>query len=424
MRTSTSLRILLFLLLACPALADVLTFEEAVKEATNANPDLRVQESTLRSLDFKVQGSYYNFFPQLSASLDLNYGNSSRTFSATTPNAGSGPTLTFSPSASMNYNLFSGFADQARVSLAMANREVAQADLASLKAKVSSDLKVAYSNLVFAQDALKLGESIKERRSENYRLVSLLFDSGRENYGSVLLAKAYLEQSEFLIAQAHRAIGSASAQLAQVLGREPSDTLRASGRVPVEGLDENPDFHGLALQNPAYLKTLAQEKIALAQKTAARAAFFPSIDLVSNVGLTANGDSNSTTWLVGLSVSWSFFNGGRDYYNLKSTTQDVTTAQRSQNATLKSNISTLASTYAAYIDMTRQIKVDQAFVDALATQEKIAKEEYNNGLLNFANWDLIETGYITRQQSLLNDQRDLVKAVAAWELAKGTGVIP
>jgi hypothetical protein len=49
---------------------------------------------------------------------------------------------------------------------------------------------------------------------------------------------------------------------------------------------------------------------------------------------------------------------------------------------------------------------------------------YNNGLITFTDWDIIENDLILRQKSLLQTERDRVVAEAAWEQVQGLGVIP
>jgi outer membrane protein len=408
------LRILILCLASCAfANAEILSFDACVREAASSNRDLLAQISAVKSLEFQYNAAYSGFYPQLSASLNANYAN-----------AASQIGWTVSPAISLNQNLFAGYADVAKVNLACANLEAARADLAATKAKISSDLKNAFAALVYAQNSVKLGENIKTRRESNNRLVSLLFDSGRENYGSVLLAKAYVDQAEFQIFQAKNGLRAASVLLAKILGRDLSEDLRVTGPLPQAEPESNPDFYALSQLVPDYVKAIALEKASAAQKLSARAPFFPSIDFQSNAGVSARSDQTNGQWLVGFSVSWPFFSGGRDYYGLKAATQSLTTAQLNKVAIQKNDTSILAAAYRAYIESIRQLEVDRSFRGALEIQAKIATADYNNGFLTFQNWDIFETGYITRQLTVLVDERNLVSANAAWELAKGIGVIP
>lgn len=416
--------IILFLTCAVARAGQPLSFDDCVSEASANNRDLLTQTSTVKSLEYQVNGAYSGFYPQLSTTIDFDYGQSSINGNLTSNFSNQGALFSIAPSVSMTQNIFSGFADVAKVDLARANLEAARADLKATKAKVSSDLKNAFAGLVYAQDFQKLANDIKDRRSANYKLVSLLFESGRENFGSVALAKAYLDQADFQIFQATNGLRAASVELARTLGRDLVTDLRVVGNVPLVDAEASPDFSTLALKVPNYVKAIAQEKAAVAQKVSAFSPFYPSISLISSAGLNANSNTSTTQWLVGLSLSYPFFSGGKDYYATKSAGQAITTAQLSKLAIQSSDLSGLVSAHRAYIEAKQQLRVDQSFTDALSKQEKIATADYNNGFLSFQNWDLIETSYITRQFTVLTDVKGLVSAEAAWQLSQGIGVIP
>ena len=70
----------------------------------------------------------------------------------------------------------------------------------------------------------------------------------------------------------------------------------------------------------------------------------------------------------------------------------------------------------------QRLEVDRAFVEAALAREKIAKEKYNNGLLSFEDWDIIENDLISRQKALLLSEKNRVTAEAAWEKSRGVGV--
>jgi outer membrane protein len=84
----------------------------------------------------------------------------------------------------------------------------------------------------------------------------------------------------------------------------------------------------------------------------------------------------------------------------------------------------LKQAYANYVQAVEQLNVNQAFVDAAQMRAEIARSQYNNGLIAFSDWNLIENDLIQRQKSYVQSQRDRVVAEAAWEQAQGKGVIP
>lgn len=421
------------------AKVESLNWEDALKETTRNNPDLRAARETFRSYDFQVNAAYANFFPQLSASANYSYGTSS-TSSLTTSGASGSMTSsatsvgfgTSSASATSYYSLslsasealFTGFQDYAKVGQAKGTRDAYRANFNIVRAKVGNDLKTTFAAMMYAQNSVELSDDITQRREENLRMVELRFESGRENKGSVLLSKAYLNQARFEALQARDAIQVAREQLAKILGREQSEAFSVTGTVPTHAPGPPLDLHGLALGTPEYQQASAQEKAADAAVTLARAGFFPTLSLTATTGRT--GDDwypQNSRWSVGLGLTVPLFNGGRDFYGTKSALETHNAAVSNQDVVKHTSETKLAQTWAGYTEAVEKLKVDQSFADAAKVREEIGRNKYNSGLLSFEDWDLIENDLIARQKALLQTKRDRITAESAWEQAQGLGPI-
>lgn len=404
--------------------AGSLTWSESLSKASVGNPDLGSAESTLKANQEAERAAYSDYLPQLSANLNYSQGNSMS--SGSLDLGGSDATsTTYTANLTATQNLFAGFEDKARVDQAKGNTELAKATLEGTKSQVSYDLKSAFASLNYAQSYVSLSADIIKRRESNLRLVQLRFESGRENRGSVMLSKAYLEQSKYDRLQAQNAVESAKIQLAKILGMEDHDDLAVAGEVPLNEPPASPDFHGLAGQNPELKQAAAREKIAAAGLTLAQAGFYPTLNLT---GTTADVGPdwfpNRNRWSVGLALAIPLFNGGRDYYGTKSAKENLRAASYARQSGRGTALTKLKQSYATYLEAALKVSVDQSFVQASTEREKIAREKYNNGLQTFEDWDLIENDLISRQKSLLQTLRDRVTAEASWEQVQGKGSLP
>lgn len=392
----------------------VLSWEACVQEAAAGNPELRAARASLEAAGHTAEGAYSGYLPQLSAG--AGYTDTSGSTASTT---------TYSTSVSLSQNLFAGFQDRAKVAQGAANREVAAAGLAAAKAKLSQDLKSAFVGLRYAQDNVILTENIAHRREENLRLVELRFESGNENKGSYLLTKASLAQARYDSLQAQQDLVSAQAQLDRVLGRGETGGLEVRGDIPLSEPGKAPDFLDLAREVPDYQQAAAQQKSAAAGVTLARSGLYPSLNLSGSVGRTGdNWYPDGTHRSVGLNLNVPLYSGGRDYYATKSAVSSLEAAASNTDSAEHQLVVRLKQTYAGYVESVEKLKVDRAFLDASVTRADIARTKYNNGLMTFENWDIIENDLIQRQKSFLQSQRDRVVAEAAWEQAQGKGVIP
>ncbi|MGE5240026.1 MAG: TolC family protein, partial [Bacteroidota bacterium] len=291
--------LLLSLSLTAPARAELLTWEACVARAGQNNPELRAAQENLSSAAYQTKAARSGFLPQLSAG--VNYTDQSTSFATST----FGTTSTYSASVTATQNLFAGFQDQAKVAQSRANQEVTQASLDATKAKVSFDLKSAFAGLLYAQNYLKLTESIIQRRAENMRLVELRFEGGWENKGSLLLSKASLSQAELDHLQAQHAAQVAQEQLANVLGENRAEDIQITGDIPLAEPAQTLDLQRVAQQTPDHRQAIGQEQAASAGVTLARSPLYPSLNLTGSTGRQGNNwipDNDSHSVGVSLSI--------------------------------------------------------------------------------------------------------------------------
>ena len=118
------------------------------------------------------------------------------------------------------------------------------------------------------------------------------------------------------------------------------------------------------------------------------------------------------------------FNGGKDYHGTRSASAAWQAAELNRFNINRDLLVRLQTTYSAFVEAVTKLRVDESFVKAATLRAEIARKRYNNGLMNFEDWDIVETDLINRRRSYLQSKRDRVIAEAAWEQAQGKGVLP
>lgn len=406
---------------------EILTLEDCVREALQNNPDLGAAREAVQRARFQHIRSFNNFFPQLS--LDAGYNRADSPAGSQLFNTGSGGGSDiqeeYSLGLSIRQSLFSGFRDRAEVDRTRAGIDAAEANLSDVKARVSFELKSAYTEILFTQEQLKLAKAIADRRKENVRLVELRYEAGREHKGSLLKSQAAYYQAEFEVSQAERALLVARRNLARVLGRQESNGLEVTGDFEVSPPEKPPALHVLALQTPAHLQPEAQARSAQAGVVFAEGRFYPEIDAtgsLSHQGRDWPPDDNR--WSAGVVISFPLFTGGRNFYEL----QDARAEHRRALEALKSAdnqiILELEQAFAAFRDSIENTEVRKEFLKAAEVRAEIGRSLYTSGLFSFEDWDLIESELINAQKAMIASLRDRVIAAATWERAQGKGVIP
>jgi outer membrane protein len=398
---------------------------QTVQETSAHNSEVISARENYLSLQDATKGSYSDFFPQVSGSLGYTYANTLNT--GTAGSSISIPTQTnYSATFNASENIFTGLLDEGKINQAKANEKNAAAAMDFTRAKVTYDLKTAYAALMYAQRSIALQESIVSRRSQNLQLVQLRFESGRENKGSVMLSQADFNQARYAELQARDNLVVARSQLARVLGRDEDSNFELSEDVPlVLPVTSVLDFKQITVDTPTHVQSVAQENAAEAGVTIARSGFFPTLGFNGSLGNQGpTWFPQGERWSIGLSLTLPIFNGGRDFYGTKAAiaTYSASTATRFNGDRVI--LFTLKQNYTNFIEAIEKLKVDQSYAQAASVRSEIARNQYNNGLLTFDDWTIIENDLITRQGNVLLSEQALTTAEAAWQQTQGKGVIP
>jgi outer membrane protein TolC len=392
-----------------------LDWVEGLKEVSLNNPEMLAAKNQLQSAQFQEKSGRSGFLPKVSAAAGTTYTDTVKTNSL---------------SVSATENLFAGFSDVAKMDQASYAREAAEANLQNVKAKVSYDYKASFMNLLYAQKYITLTSDIINRRQANLKLVQLRFESGRENIGSLHLSRAYLAQAKYDHLIATNALEVAQSQLAKVLGKndiKDDEILEAVGVVPVSNPDAEMtklNFKNLTIATAEFQKALLDEKTSLAAIDLSKSSFYPSLNLSqSATRLNRDAGAWNNNWAIGAELSFPLFNGGKDYYTFKSSHELYRSSVMTKKNVQDSTLVKLKDAYAKLTEAIYKLEVDISFVQAGSSRERIAKEKYNNGLLTFDEWDIIENDLIGRQKTLVQTERDRVVAEAYWEQVQGKGVL-
>lgn len=401
---------------------DKITFNQAIDLAVKNNLEVQASYEDFKAAQADKKSSRSAFFPKIYATLSYEKTNSKTLATNSTIDSNN-----YSSAINLSQNLFNGFSDYSNLKISDSNILTSEAKLQETKAQISYDLKTAVANYIFAKDSLILSKDILKRREDNLSMVELRFENGRENKGSVLLSKAYLEQAKLDYFKAQNALEVSLKYLNRVLNLEEDAQIEITDLPPVLNQELNaPNFNNLIQNTPTAKKFKASLTNALATLESHQSGFYPSWDISGTAGKTGEQffPNEKNNWRVGSTLTWSFFDGGKDFYATTSSNLLVKASEKRLENQNKELRRVLADSYASFREAIISVKVSTAFLDASKVRADISRSKYNNGLATFDDWDIIENDLINRQKNYTQTIRDRLVAEAAWEQAQGTGVIP
>lgn len=387
-----------------------LTWDEAVNLAQTQNPLLKQNRETLNASDYRLKASRWQLAPTLSADLSwARLGRSNQDLNESDSTA-----------LSLKQSIFDA-ANYGAIGEARATRRYTETTFVVARAQVSRDLKIALANAVFAQRSLKLTESIYQRRKQNYELVQLRFESGRENGGALQLSEANMADAKFSLVQAQNDADVANTQIAALLDLPVGEKVEIVGEIPLIAPQTALDYKSLAERAPERVQALANEERAKSAITTARGRILPTVSLTGAVGRYGDRFIPPTDgWSAGVTVSIPLFTG-TSYMNVQAAKADAAAAEYQRHVTENNLVTRVQQAHVDYTEAEQRLQIAQTFVGAARTRAEVARQKYQTGLTTFDEWDRIESDLITRETSALQATLTRVTAEANWQYILGEG---
>ena len=412
------LPLLLCCTMALPLYAgELLTWEQCVSEARVTHPDLYAALAQLQQAEADKQITGGSLLPQLGlGASSLENGTSEK---------GGALSSSVSWSLSGKQLLFDGHKTSNLVSGSEEAINSARYNYSAVSASVRFALRSAFSQLLVAQDLVRLTTEIAERRQKNVRLINLYYQGGKEHVGSLHQAQADLAQAEFEVSQAQRGLVLAQAKLASAIGRDIQNPLRVQGSYSAGDFSSvQPDFANLAKNNPLFQQLVSKSKVAHYDLDVAKSAFSPQLYLTSSVGRSSpdHWPFDAVNWSAGFSLSVPIYEGGSG----RAKVSRAMAVASQQNALEKSGylqlLDILEQSWKNYQDARLLVVVQKQQLAAATDRSAIANAQYSNGLVAFNEWVIIENNLVSAKKNFLNAEANLLIAEAQWIKAKGGGL--
>ncbi|MBI5573901.1 MAG: TolC family protein, partial [Elusimicrobia bacterium] len=328
-----------------------LTLQDVLAQAKKNNPILLKAEKSVKLARLQYQSSFTNFLPQLSANAGISQADSDN----------SGWSKDYSYGLSGRVSVFSGFSDTSNTSSKRIQLKIAQAEYKKTLSGVVFSVKKSFTELLWSQESVKLAEEILKRRTENYELVKFKYDAGREDRGSLLRVEADKYQSEYELSKSERSVVSAAQELLKDIGNNSDNGAEipsVAGSFTIGQSTSVPVFGEMLLNIPDYVIAKNNlDKLEYDLK-AAKSQLYPEISLSGSVSKT--GDKwlpENSRQSVDLQLSYPFFPGGRNYYDIKLAQTDKAISEEAFRSVQQQLTSMLFSVWNDFINEVESVNV-------------------------------------------------------------------
>jgi len=382
-----------------------------IGEALADSPSIRLARARVERANALAEAAGAPRRPQVNAAANPSYQRFSENFIYPPPYGGN---WYWQNQATLNFSYdFDFWGKNAAVyAAALGQVKAAQADAYAARLVLSSAIARAYVQLAHAFDLLRLARDTLAQRDKVLALVQHRVASGLDSRLELKQAEAEIPAARERIVQIEETIALTRNQLAALAGAGPDSGLKIARprlAAPKGALLPSKLPADLIGRRPDVIASRWRVEAAARDIDAARARFYPDINVAAFVGLQSLGWSNfihsgSAIAGVGPALSLPIFDGGALRGNLGARDADYDAAVEQYNQTLSDALREVADQLVAFRSVERQRPQVKAGLAAAQEAYDLALTRYKAGLSNFLSVLSAESQVIA-QRSLVADLR-------------------
>lgn len=382
-----------------------LTWNEALNRAALKSNDIKSAQKQTEASKWEYYRAYSPFLPQLSANLSSGQSTSNSTL-----------TKSNSFGLGVSQSLFKGLSNYYSFQTAYKNYEYDAANLKKVESDFYYNLRLSYIDLFIAQEKISIANEILKKRSDNARMIKLLYDSGKEDKGNSLRTKAQEEEARYNLSAAKREFELSKYKIEQILENsvDKADNPREIGAGPFQNID------ALAKSSPLYALSKYQLEIAEISKNSSISEFLPNISLNGSYQKTGSDwPPQSANKSFSINFSYSLFPGGSNIANYTINAIRLDKAREDFEKAKKDIYYSIKQAYKNLTDAKAAFDLQKIFLNASNERAKIAHAKYLNGLILYDEWDRLQSEFIANKNNLISSHRSALYAEAAWHKSYG-----
>jgi outer membrane protein len=416
---------MLAVVVAVPAAAQQVevTLADAIQRAMLVQPGMVSARGEARSAGAAMRASNGAFLPTITTG-----GSFSRrggtTLNSTNQIVTLPSTTSYSGSLSASVDLFTGFRRLADRRASAATQDAADAGLVNRRFEVTLDTKRLFYGALATEDLVRVAESQVRRARQQLQISVEKLRAGSATRSDSLRSTVDFGNARIALLEARANLATAQANLGRQIGVD--QPVRA---VPDTALPALPDTSALRATTPERTPQVeeadALAHAARARVAVSRAAYFPSIRYFAGNSTSSDEAPWDHTnpyqrgWNVGVSVSWTLFNGfAREQQMVTASVArdnaeaDAADARREVSAQLTQQIAALATAF-------EKISIAQANVAAATEDLRVQNERYRVGAATILDLLTSQTALTQAEQNLVQARFDYLIARAQVEALVG-----
>jgi len=404
-----------------PIAGRILTLDECIAIALEAQPKIQATLYDYAAARYRVTQALAPLLPQLSGLV------SASQTQVTSPSATTGKVSTSSSRLADNFLaqmqlsqlLFDFGKNLAATEAARKLAEVAVEDVELQRQLISLAVKEAYTNILFAGRLIRVQDQAVQRAELNLRSAKGFFEVGTRPKSDVARAEVDVANARVDLIRARNALRTARVALNTAMAIDVDTPTEIQDNLVFEAANlDRAQLRGEALRSrPEYRQSKLRVSAAEATERQTFRDFFP--DISGNGSYGGTQPQLNENWTLGLSLSWTLFDGGNRVARYHEAKANLEGARQRVKSTELDIIQNVEQAEIAVEEAQERIQAAQALVASAQENFRLAQGRFDAGvgtILELTDAQLALTQAQNTEAQALHDYR-----VALAQLDRAVG---
>src|SRR5437773_2648204 len=369
-----------------PIAGRTLTLDECIAIALEAQPRIQATLSDYAAARYRVNQALSPLLPQLSGLVSATRSQSNLTVTSQT----TGQTLqipssrqlsdTFLAQVLLSQLLFDFGKNLAATEAARKLAEVAVEDVELQRQLISLAVKEAYTNILFAGRLIRVQDQAVQRAELNLRSAKGFFEVGTRPKSDVARAEGDVANARVDLIRARNALRTARVALNTAMAIDVDTPTEIQDNLVFEAANlDRAQLRGEALRSrPEYRQSKLRVSAAEATERQTFRDFFP--DISGNGSYGGTQPQLNENWTLGLSLSWTLFDGGNRVARYHEAKANLEGARQRVKSTELDIIQNVEQAEIAVEEAQERIQAAQALVASAQENFRLAQGRFDAGV--------------------------------------------
>ncbi len=365
-----------------PIAGRILTLDECIAIALEAQPKIQATLYDYAAARYRVTQALAPLLPQLSGLV------SASQTQVTSPSATTGKVSTSSSRLADNFLaqmqlsqlLFDFGKNLAATEAARKLAEVAVEDVELQRQLISLAVKEAYTNILFAGRLIRVQDQAVQRAELNLRSAKGFFEVGTRPKSDVARAEVDVANARVDLIRARNALRTARVALNTAMAIDVDTPTEVQDNLVFEAANlDRAQLRGEALRSrPEYRQSKLRVSAAEATERQTFRDFFP--DISGNGSYGGTQPQLNENWTLGLSLSWTLFDGGNRVARYHEAKANLEGARQRVKSTELDIIQNVEQAEIAVEEAQERIQAAQALVASAQENFRLAQGRFDAGV--------------------------------------------